>query len=396
MALFEPHGPLVHANRGLIEYSDLLKRPLEAFKYLLGFSETARCRSSTSCCSSTRCSSPARTRSTWRPSRSCRTSPRSRAASSWCACPTCAAPVEQEIYDAQITPTTVGKHVAPHATEVAALWAVLTRLKKPIPDRYPGEVRELVDDLAPLEKLRLYEDGAAPDRLSPRAGQGAAKWRPDLYEESDAYPNYEGRSGASAREIKTALFNAAQNPDDRCLNPLAVLEELDALCQDKSVYDFLQQEVVDGYHDHEEFVRVVEASTWTGWTTRCASRWGWSPRASTASSWSATCSTSSHWVKGEKMRNRRHRRDGAPGRAAHGGDGGHRHAQGEDPGEFRRGLIGRSARTGWTTRTPRWTTPRIFPDLFRRLRDHYFEERKRAAQATRRTSSSTSPRSAAR
>ncbi len=38
--LFEPHGPLVHANRGLIEYADLLKRPLEAFKYLLGFSET--------------------------------------------------------------------------------------------------------------------------------------------------------------------------------------------------------------------------------------------------------------------------------------------------------------------------------------------------------------------
>ena len=39
-SLFEPHGPLVNANRGLIEYADLLKRPLEAFKYLLGFSET--------------------------------------------------------------------------------------------------------------------------------------------------------------------------------------------------------------------------------------------------------------------------------------------------------------------------------------------------------------------
>ena len=81
----------------------------------------------------------------------------------------------------------------------------------------------------------------------------------DLYRESDVYPNYEGRSGASAREIKTALFNAAQNPDARCLTPLAVLEELAALCRDKSVYEFLQQEVVDGYHDHEEFVRVVEA-----------------------------------------------------------------------------------------------------------------------------------------
>jgi predicted Ser/Thr protein kinase len=40
LVLFEPHGPLVNANRGIMEYADLLKRPLEAFKYLLGFSET--------------------------------------------------------------------------------------------------------------------------------------------------------------------------------------------------------------------------------------------------------------------------------------------------------------------------------------------------------------------
>src|SRR4029079_9138206 len=56
----------------------------------------------------------------------------------------------------------------------------------------------------------------------------------------------------------TALFNAAQNPDRPCLSPLAVLEELSALTKDKSVYEFLQEEVVDGYHDHEEFVRTVE------------------------------------------------------------------------------------------------------------------------------------------
>src|SRR5690606_19860906 len=42
LVLFEPHGPLVNENHGLIEYADLLKRPLEAFKYLLGFSETGQ------------------------------------------------------------------------------------------------------------------------------------------------------------------------------------------------------------------------------------------------------------------------------------------------------------------------------------------------------------------
>src|SRR5262249_43398810 len=39
--LFNLSGPLVDANRGLLEYADLLKRPVEAFKYLLGTVETA-------------------------------------------------------------------------------------------------------------------------------------------------------------------------------------------------------------------------------------------------------------------------------------------------------------------------------------------------------------------
>ena len=41
ISLYEPSGPLVDANRGLLEYSDLLKRPVESFKYLLDTVETA-------------------------------------------------------------------------------------------------------------------------------------------------------------------------------------------------------------------------------------------------------------------------------------------------------------------------------------------------------------------
>ena len=41
VSLFNPVGPLVDANRGLLEYADLLKRPVETFKYLLGTIETS-------------------------------------------------------------------------------------------------------------------------------------------------------------------------------------------------------------------------------------------------------------------------------------------------------------------------------------------------------------------
>src|SRR5439155_3679222 len=42
LSLYEYSGELVDANRGVIEYSDLLKRPLEAYKYLLGTVEQSR------------------------------------------------------------------------------------------------------------------------------------------------------------------------------------------------------------------------------------------------------------------------------------------------------------------------------------------------------------------
>src|SRR5438128_268839 len=164
---------------------------------------------------------------------------------------------ERQVYEFRLQET-VGKHIAPHASWVAAEWAVLTRLKKPVTDRYKGELRKLVDHLTPLEKVKLYDHGETPDRLGGSHAKELKKHLQELWKESDSYPNYEGRTGASARELKTVITNAAQNAQYKCLTPQAILEELSALTKDKSVYEFLQQEVVDGYHDHEEFVRVVE------------------------------------------------------------------------------------------------------------------------------------------
>jgi predicted Ser/Thr protein kinase len=378
VALYEPHGPLVHANRGLIEYSDLLKRPLEAFKYLLGFSETGQV--------------PLE-HFVLQLDEVLIASANEKHLAAFKELPDFASfkgrielvrvpylrryRTEQEIYDVHITPTTVGKHVAPHATAVAATWAVLTRLKKPIPDRYAPEVKGLVDHLAPMEKARLYEEGRPPDRLGQAQLKELRRLRQELYEESDAYPNYEGRSGASAREIKTALFNAAQNPDYRCLNALAVLEELEALCRDKSVYEFLQQEVVDGYHDHEEFVRVVEGEYLDRVDAEVRDSMGLVSEGQYRELVERYMLHASHWVKGEKLRNRVTGEMERPDE--------HRMAEleaivmprGEDAGDFRRGLISGVGAYRMDHPDAELDYARIFPDLFRRLRDHYYEERKR-------------------
>jgi serine protein kinase len=385
VSLFEPHGPLVAANRGIIEYSDLLKRNPEAFKYLLGTSETGRVsldhfllHLDVVLLASANEKQLAAFKETpefasFKGRLELVRVPYLRRAS-----------VEREIYDRQITPAAVGKHVAPHATRVAALWAVLTRLKRPIPERYQGELREIIDDLAPLEKLRLYDTGEAPDRLSLAQAKVLKKHAPDLYRESEVYPNYEGRSGASAREIKTAIFNAAQAEGTLCLTPLAVLAELEAICKDKSVHEFLQQEVVDGFHDHEEFVRVVEAEYLDLIDEEIRDSMGFVSEAQYRELFVRYVTLVSHWVKGEKVRNV------VTGEYEPADE--QRMAEvekivmppGEDRRNFRRGLI--SAIGAFRLDHPDAAEidyVAIFPDLFRRLRDHYFEERKRQLRRSR-------------
>ncbi len=378
VVLFQPAGPLVSANRGLIEYADLLKRPLEAFKYLLGFSETQEVPlehmvlqlDEVLLASSNEKHLAAFKElpdfSSFKGRIELVRVPYLRR---W--------KLEREVYDAQVTPRTVGRHVAPHATRVAAMWAVLTRLKKPIPDRYPPEARMLVERLSPMEKLRLYQDGEAPDRLTVQQQRELKKLVPLLYEESDSYPNYEGRSGASAREIKTALFNAAQSPEHDSLHPLAVLKELLALTRDKSVYEYLQQEIVDGYHDHAEFVRVVENDYLDVVDREVRDSMGLVSEQQYVELFERYVQTVSAWIKGDRVQNKHSGAQEKPDEGRLAEFEGYVMPKGEDATGFRRSLI--STVGAWRIDNPDLVVDyaRIFPDLFKRLSDHFFEERKR-------------------
>jgi predicted Ser/Thr protein kinase len=377
LALFEPHGPLASANRGLIEYSDLLKRPLEAFKYLLGASETGQVSMeqgvlqldqvfvATSNDKHLNAFKELPDFASFKGRIELVRVPYLRRFS-----------VEQEVYDQQVTPAAVGGHVAPHATRVAAMWAVLTRLKKPLYDRYQGELKDLVDDLSPVEKLLLYDRAEVPDRLAMQQARLLRGHLSELYRESDAYPRYEGGGGASAREIKTALFNA-MHAEASCLTPLAVLEELRALVKDKSVYEFLQQEVVDGYHDHEALVAVVEEEWLDLIDEEIRDSLGLVSEAQHRELFERYVLHVSHWTKGENLLNRITGKYEPASESQMtemesiimGSEGGQA--------DFRRSLI--SAVGAYKLDHPDDAVDyaRAFPDLFRKLRDHYFDERKK-------------------
>ncbi|OFZ01173.1 MAG: hypothetical protein A2Z97_03470 [Bdellovibrionales bacterium GWB1_52_6] len=256
--LFALTGDLIEGNRGLIEFSDLLKRPIDSFKYLLGVCETGAFNVGNSIAyldtvmigSSNELqldsfkefpdftSFKARIELVRVPYLLTTTG-------------------EQEIYSSQLPQISGEKHVAPNVAWAAALWAVLTRLKKPNSVNYAPNLSSIVSNITPLEKAKLYDTGEIPAGLS---AEDRKTLRANLQKIRDEYTNipyYEGRIGASAREIKAILFDAAQNPEFPCLSPLAVLREMENFVKHVSEYEFLKQEIKEGFHDTAEFINGV-------------------------------------------------------------------------------------------------------------------------------------------
>jgi serine protein kinase len=377
LALFEPYGPLVVGNRGVIEFSDLLKRPLEHYKYLLGTVETGVARMSHFLLhldSALIASSNEKHLSAFKEMSDFASFkgrielvrvPYLRSVAQ-----------ERQVYEFRLHDT-VGKHIAPHASWVAAEWAVLTRMKKPVGERYKGELRKLVDHLTPLEKVQLYDGREAPSRLSLQQQRELKKHLQDLWRESDSYPSYEGRTGASARELKTVISWAAQNPNYRCLTPQAVLEELEGLVKDKSVYEFLQQEVVDGYHDHEEFVRVVENQYLDVLDDELREAMGLVSEKQYRELFERYVQHVLAWTRGERIRNKITGESDRPDEEMMAQTEAIVMTGGEERREFRRALIAAIGAHRIDHPDGEIDYSQIFPDLFRRLRDHFFDERKR-------------------
>ena len=258
--LFALTGDLVDGNRGIIEYSDILKRPVDSFKYLLSACETGAVNigASIAYLDSVMLGSANEVQLDAFKEFPDFTSFKARIE-------LIRAPYllsttqEQEIYSSQISQFSGDKHVAPHVAWAVAQWAVLTRLKKPNSINYAPNVSTIVSNLTPLEKARLYDQGEMPPNISPEDRKLLRASLRKLREEYVNVPYYEGRMGASSREMKSILFDAAQNSEFPCLSPLGLLKEIEEFVKRVTEYEFLKQDVKDGFHDATEFINVVRA-----------------------------------------------------------------------------------------------------------------------------------------
>ncbi|MEX0818174.1 MAG: serine protein kinase [Pirellulaceae bacterium] len=113
---------------------------------------------------------------------------------------------EIKIYEKDYNPTKVtGKHIAPHTIEMAAMWAVLTRLEQP---NNAG--------LTLLQKMKLYNGKTLPG------------FTEDNVKELRNEATTEGMNGISPRYVQDKLSNAlVVHPEARSINPFMVLNELE-------------------------------------------------------------------------------------------------------------------------------------------------------------------------
>lgn len=272
LSLYEPFGDLVDGNRGIVHYNDLLKKPIDAFKYLLATCEKGTVALPNAIlhldCLFLASSNETHLRAfkeyadfaSFKGRMDLVRMPYLRSYLT-----------EQKIYDEHLamgglanTPgRTTGQasapssEVVPHATFVLALWAVLTRLKRPRPESYPARIREIVARLSPMDKAELYGHARPPRELTAEQSRELIAILPEIWSEGQDLPDSEGLSGASPREMKQILFNALQDRRFYGISPLGILEELREHIKLKSVYEYLQQKRDGGYHDHEGFIELV-------------------------------------------------------------------------------------------------------------------------------------------
>jgi serine protein kinase len=116
---------------------------------------------------------------------------------------------EIRIYEKTFGPGRIeGIHIAPHTLEVAAMWAVLTRLEEP---RKAG--------LTLMQKLKLYNGKSLPG------------FTEDSVRELKEEAPREGMGGISPRYVQDKISNALvsrQALEDKGINPFMVMNELEA------------------------------------------------------------------------------------------------------------------------------------------------------------------------
>jgi len=266
-SLLEAQGDLVDANAGIVEYSDFLKRNLEANKYLLTTAERGYVNLNGLTITLNQVLSGTTNEKFLVAFKRDPSFTSFKGRFELIKVPYLREyKKEAQIYQRHLEQVSRGLHIAPHTATTAALWAVLTRLRRPQSRLYEGPIGRVAKSLTPMQKARLYDRGQIPSGSTQEEAKALRGHTPLLASEFDAleeefegYPDaaYEGRRGASPREMMALLTDVAVECDRDCITPVDVFDALPRLISDPSLYSFLRIDEDGDYHDPEGFIDHV-------------------------------------------------------------------------------------------------------------------------------------------
>jgi hypothetical protein len=257
------------------------------------------------------------------------------------------------------------------------LWAVLTRMRKPQVDRFPSQAAEVISKLTPVHKAELYSFGTLPADLPGDRVKELTPIIKDLWHESETYPIYEGRIGASPREMQSVILATVGSTRTTFVSPLVALEEITELCKHSGLYDFLRQDVQPGgYHDHRGLIDVVRDRLMDRIDDEVRSALGLIEESEYQRIFDRYVIHITHWTSKEKVRNPQ------TGRMEDADESLMREVEAtlEAAGraeDFRQGLIAKIGAWAIDHRGEKPVPGKIFPDLLKKLRDAYYERHKK-------------------
>lgn len=256
--LFAMGGEVVLANRGILEYSDLLKRPLDTFKYLLMTMESKTINISGILTELDIFFIGSSNEIHFAAFKQHPDFNSFKGRFNFLKVPYLMNYKEEEkIYVEQINKLKEQTCFEPHALDALCLWSVMTRMRAPVVKNYQDEkLGRIAESLTPLEKCFLYSDRETPDAYDSESRQILKAGSDDVMDEYDNDSMYEGKFGISPREVKQIIYDLAYN--HKTITFVEVLDYLSQMSERKAEYDFLNISPQGDYHNTYKFIDLIQ------------------------------------------------------------------------------------------------------------------------------------------
>lgn len=256
--LFSIQGEVVYANRGILEYSDLLKRPLDTYKYLLQTMETRDINLSGILTELDIFFVGTSNEIHLAAFKQHPDFNSFKGRFNFIRVPYLLNyKQEMEIYEHQVKGLMDKSNFEPYALKALCLFAIMTRLRSPMGKHYKdNKLTSIITSLNPLEKTHLYTNGHLPERFDVESKQILKHGIDELQNEFEYENLYEGKFGISPRDIKNVIYRISSLYQN--ITFVEVIEYLDRLVQKKNDYDFLNMTPHGDYHNPPKFLELIK------------------------------------------------------------------------------------------------------------------------------------------